>query len=37
MKRKILALALLSSFSMGAVQAADTTAQAVATWSATAK
>lgn len=37
MKRKILALALLSSFSMGAVQAADTTAQAVAKWSATAK
>lgn len=37
MKRKILALALLSSFNMGAVQAADTSAQAVATWSATAK
>ncbi|WP_253377954.1 common pilus major fimbrillin subunit EcpA [unidentified bacterial endosymbiont] len=38
MKRKILAIALVTTFAgMGMAQAADTTAQAVATWSATAK
>ena len=38
MKKKVIALALVSAFvGMGAAHAADTTAQAVATWSATAK
>lgn len=37
MKLKMLAAALVTTFCVGAVQAADVTAQAVATWSATAK
>lgn len=37
MKLKMLAAALITTFCVGAVQAADVTAQAVATWSATAK
>ncbi|MEF3088828.1 common pilus major fimbrillin subunit EcpA [Raoultella scottii] len=37
MKLKMLAAALITTFCAGAVQAADVTAQAVATWSATAK
>ncbi|MDU3718774.1 MAG: common pilus major fimbrillin subunit EcpA [Klebsiella michiganensis] len=38
MKKKVLAIALVTAFAgMGVAQAADVTAQAVATWSATAK
>ncbi len=38
MKKKVLAIALVTVFTgMGVAQAADVTAQAVATWSATAK
>ncbi|VTN65443.1 fimbrillin MatB [Klebsiella pneumoniae] len=38
MKKKVLAIALVTAFTgMGVAQAADVTAQAVATWSATAK
>ncbi|WP_159871832.1 MULTISPECIES: common pilus major fimbrillin subunit EcpA [unclassified Raoultella] len=37
MKLKMLAAALMTTLCVGAVQAADVTAQAVATWSATAK
>ncbi|MFK3704856.1 fimbrillin MatB-like protein [Raoultella sp. BIGb0138] len=37
MKLKMLAAALVTTFCVGTVQAADVTAQAVATWSATAK
>lgn len=38
MKKKVIAIALVTAFAgMGVAQAADVTAQAVATWSATAK
>ena len=38
MKKKVLAIALVTVFTgMGVAQAADVTAQAVATWSATAQ